>query len=228
MNMPGLDCSHWDRGTKTPLIDWTQTGQVFKFAFMKSTESDYIRDKLFKMQWAAARGHILRAPYHFFRNATNAIKQAQLMISVVDGDWGELPPVCDFEEDYAELKNLGSFLYEIEKASGRTPIIYTGVGYWTTSGGQTKAGKHYERYPLWLAKYPYDRSAVFDSWYDKMMLSMTVPFPKPPKPWKQVNFWQWTARGRPEDVPGYPAGKKAVDFNLFKGTLEELSTWGGA
>jgi GH25 family lysozyme M1 (1,4-beta-N-acetylmuramidase) len=222
MTVLGLDVSHWDKGTTVPLIDWTQANQIFKFVFLKSSERDCYRDTLFKDQWRAAAGHILRAPYHFFRNSVNAIKQAQLMIEMVNGDWGELPPVCDFEEDYASIKNLGSFLYEIEKASGRVPIIYTGTGYWTTSGGQTTAGDYYKRYPLWLAAYWYDRSDQFSAWYDKMMLQPIVLFPKPPKPWDKVTIWQWTARGKPEDVPGYPKGKLEVDFNLFNGSLVEL------
>jgi lysozyme len=97
MVLLGLDVSHWDKGTKVPLIDWAQASSLFKFAFMKCSEGDYYRDDLFKAQWRAAEGHVMRGAYHFFRGACNAIKQAQLMIEMVGGDWGELPPVQNAE-----------------------------------------------------------------------------------------------------------------------------------
>jgi GH25 family lysozyme M1 (1,4-beta-N-acetylmuramidase) len=229
MSVLGLDVSHWDKGIYFPTIDWSKAKEKFKYVFIKSSEGDYYRDDMFKTQWQAARGHVLRAPYHFFRMRSNAIKQAKLMIEMVNGDWGELPPVIDLEENYTSLTAVGSFLYEIEKECKTIPIIYTGVGFWTTSGGQTSAGNFYKRYPLWLASYWYAGSSYFENWYNSMMIhSETIKYPTPPKPWEKVTFWQWTDMGKPKDVLGYPEGKRQVDFNYFNGTEEELKKLGSS
>ena len=60
MNDLGVDVYHRDH-----LIDWSLARSKYRVAFIKVSE--YQKDPLFDEQWSAAKGHILRSGYHFFR-----------------------------------------------------------------------------------------------------------------------------------------------------------------
>jgi hypothetical protein len=80
-------------------------------------------------------------------------------------------------------------LGEVERLTGRPPIIYTGYYFWRDSVG---APTDFGRYPLWIANWT----------------SAAAPSPIPAG-WPTWTFWQWTATG---SSPGIPW---TVDLNRF-------------
>jgi hypothetical protein len=106
----------------------------------------------------------------------------------------DLPPVLDLEEtgglapwDVAQWAR--TWLQEVERLTGRPPIIYTGFYFWRDKvGGPTDFG----RYPLWIANWT------------------TAAAPSPiPSSWSTWTFWQHTSTG---SSPGIPW---TVDLNRF-------------
>ena len=89
-------------------------------------------------------------------------------------------PVLDFEENGGLAPGnvaqwARNWLQEVERLTGRTPIIYTGYYFWRDSvGGPTDFG----RYPLWVA-----------SWTNAAAPALI------PSSWSTWTFWQWTSTG---------------------------------
>jgi hypothetical protein len=86
------------------------------------------------------------------------------------------------------------FLDEIERLTGKKPIIYTSPGFWESELGDTSM---FAEYPLWVAHYG-------------------TTSPRIPGGWSRYTFWQYTQEG---SVPGVTG---AVDRNRFNGTIADL------
>jgi GH25 family lysozyme M1 (1,4-beta-N-acetylmuramidase) len=229
-----IDVSKWDTanlvaGVSQPIpVDWQKArdNNGIALAIVKASEA-LGEDPGFRMQWAAAKGILPRMAYHYFRPNVNAIQAAAAFVSIVK-TFG-FDPTTDFVALDFESKPLlmtsnsmllaaASWLYEVEKALTIRPMIYTGYYFWLENGGanQTWGAK----YPLWLAQYPYDSTAMFGEtdfvrWRDLIDTGMLKP--KTPAPWTTPAIWQITARAKPESIAGYPLGtghKLAVDFNF--------------
>jgi lysozyme len=72
---------------------------------------------------------------------------------------------------------IGQFLAEIQKVSGKTPVIYTESDFWSMCTGNSGA---FSSYPLWLADYG-------------------TASPPAMAGWSSPAFWQYTSAGT---VPG--------------------------
>lgn len=191
----GVDVSGWQKQ-----VDWAQVAASgVKFATIKASEGLSYRDTMFKKHWnSAKREGILRNAYHFFHPRMDPVKQAELFLSVLGSDRGELWPVIDIEwtDGMSKLDAAGAdaalkFLERLEK-DACLPEIYTAIGFFHGVPGPERFGK----YKIWLAQYG-------------------VTCPSVPPPWTEWNFWQYTDH---EPVPG--AGK--IDASLFNGTLDQL------
>jgi GH25 family lysozyme M1 (1,4-beta-N-acetylmuramidase) len=104
-----------------------------------------------------------------------------------------LPVVLDIEPDpYTQREHtnqcyglspaamvewIGQFLTEIQRDTGKTPIIYTTSGWWDLCTGSSTA---FGTYPLWIAEYGASNPAL-------------------PAGWNNYTFWQYTSSGT---VPG--------------------------
>jgi lysozyme len=214
----GVDVSRYE-----PNVDWRKLReQGFKFAIMKATESTNIVDPLFATHWAGARAEgILRGAYHYLHAGEDAGKQANLFISTVGSDQGELPPIVDLEdaanEDQSNSKIIASckaILDLIEKSFGRKPIVYSRRNYMdqhmTING---KAPDWAKDYDLWLAQYPYK--------FDPAM-HPNVNMPSQPPGWtKGWKFWQYSEHGIVDGITDNNRPTQ-VDLNWFNGTEAEL------
>lgn len=221
----GADFSRWELKT----IDFSQARQVIDFAFIKVSEGTVL-DPLFRAQWAAAKGYILRSGYHYFRPSIDPGAAARMFSEYMGSDGGEIPPALDLETTDGRpdtLERARIWLETFEAKTDIRPIVYSSPGFLN----YVKAANYpfLRRYRFWIAQYYYD------NWSDEdrarrlaAILSgeYVPPFPGPVAPWLEgPEFWQYTAIGDPEALPGYYTGtgsKKEVDFNLYKGTREEL------
>lgn len=156
MQMPkGIDISHYQ--TK---IDWPLLAKEISFIAIRASVSTG-KDKLFTQHWQNAKSvGLLRGAYHFFAPWRDAKTQAALLWSRIENDPGELPPVLDVEAlkpprgGVAISSNIliswvGACLQEIERLSGRKPILYT----YSAFAQQHQLGKAFGDYLLWLADY---------------------------------------------------------------------------
>jgi GH25 family lysozyme M1 (1,4-beta-N-acetylmuramidase) len=232
----GIDVSKWDaaklvagKNVWTP-IDWRRARDESKIALaiIKASEGMY-EDPAFPLQWAAAKPHLPRMAYHYFRADVNAIQAAAKFVDILrragyDPRYDSV--ALDVEVKPTLMLNatfwayVGSWLYEVEKALGDLPYIY--VGYWFAV--ETKAPPTLGRYPLWLAQYPYDfkDAPLYDAitlsqWEARVASGLLWPR-LPTDIWKTVAIWQMTARCMPSNIAGYPTGpgtKLAVDWNIL-------------
>ena len=192
----GIDISHhqgdinWQR-----LKNGTPGEPPISFVYIKATEGSSHCDKRFDKNWEAAkRSGITRGAYHYFGTKSSGDKQAQLFISRVKLEKGDLPPMVDVEDEPQdpilyrhELKKFISILEEHYKVK---PIIYT----YKKFHARHINNAHFNGYPLWIARYNVTDPGIISKWI----------------------IWQCTDKGR---LPGIP---EKVDINVFNGTMEEL------
>ena len=195
--LPGIDVSHWQGA-----IDWSAVaGDGVTFAFIKATEGGDYTDPRFAANWAGAqRAGVLRGAYHFFRPQTDAMAQAAHFLRAVPFTRGDLPPVLDVEVTdgrsmEAVAAGVRTWLQEVERATGRRPIVYTRASFWTAQMGTQFGG-----YPLWVAHYG-------------------VSQPNIPAGWGGWAFWQHSDAGRVAGITG------GVDLNWFNGGRAELESF---
>lgn len=127
--------------------------------YIKATEGEGTKDKLFRDHWnGAAEAGLRRGAYHFYIASRDPLKQAANYISVVGQlHVSDLPPVLDVEAqsvrrntDKEKLnKDLRIFLEAIEKHYGRRPYIYTNESFLKDYLDDDLV----ENYPLWIARY---------------------------------------------------------------------------
>ena len=148
----GVDVSHHQKD-----IDWLRLkGVSAQFAYIKASEGATFRDPKFITNWNEALGAgVLPGAYHFFTLCKTGHEQAKNFLGALASIKGNgLPPAVDLEfggncgkrptveEFTAELK---SFLDEIEKAVGCTPILYVTQEFYDAY----VAGR-FPQYRLWV------------------------------------------------------------------------------
>ncbi len=184
-------------------IDWHAVKAAgTRFAFIKATEGgDYI-DPMFRANWDAAKAAgVPRGAYHFVFWCRPAHEQAQWFIQHIPNDPDALPPVLDLEwnthsrtcprkvDRETALEKARLMLRELERHTGKRPIIYTDI---TFHREVLEGMSEFDRYPFWLrsvAAEPHERYHA-----------------------RRWTFWQFTATGR---VPGI---RGDVDRNAFYGS----------
>ncbi|WP_028591111.1 glycoside hydrolase family 25 protein [Paenibacillus massiliensis] len=197
----GIDVSRY-QGT----VDWRKVRAAGKsFAFIKATQGSTYRDPNYTTNVKGARAAgVLDGAYHFVdaTSTEEAVRQAQNFAKALQDEGGAssfaFPPVMDYENNPANLSKpqinaiAKSFLNELERLTGRKPMIYTGNSF--ANQFDASLGS----YTLWIARYSTTR----------------VPADTPA--WKQWDFWQYSDSGRVNGIQG------AVDLNVYRGTEQEL------
>jgi len=209
-----VDVSHYQGD-----IDWQALySQGVRFVFVKCSQADW-KDDRFNAHWAAAKkAGMLRGAYHYMTWNTSAVTQARAFINALGNDIGELPPVCDYEmragAPGATVMSavLRGWLYYVEQAIQKPPIIYTGISFWQQYG--TKAD-WVLRHPLWLAFYALEPqpSSYPPPSYLRASADAYTPLPWGAGKW---SFWQYSDRGR---LTGSP---DRIDLDVFNGSEAQL------
>jgi GH25 family lysozyme M1 (1,4-beta-N-acetylmuramidase) len=179
-------------------------------------------DKRFKSHWEGARREgILRGAYHYLFAGQDPIKQADLFISTLGADRGELPPIVDLEDKYNEnepnrkiISTCKAMLDRIEQAVGRKPMIYSRTTYLQDHVSvNRKAPAWAKEYPLWVAQYPWVFRA--DGMPNKNM-------PTQPEGWSNWLFWQYSEKAIIDGVTDNSGLPTACDLDWFRGTVDDL------
>ncbi len=184
----GIDVAQY-QGT----IDWSKVaGSGIGFAFARVSDGTHFPDPEFAANWSGMKANgVVRGVYQYFRAGTDPTAQANLLLGAVGTlQPGDLPPVCDVETLDGQsastlVANLKTWVSAIKTATGLTPIIYCGSGFWNTLG--TTMGND----DLWVANWQ-------------------VSSPSIPSGWVTWWFWQYNDTGT---IPGVPSAPDVDVFN---------------
>ena len=195
----GIDVSHHQEA-----INWDSVkGAGVSFVFVKATEGiDYV-DSMFTTNWSdLANENMIRGAYHFYVSDDDPEQQAEWFVNNVGSFDNVLPPVVDVERaghrhltPEAYIDNLMLCLIQIEKLTGKKPIIYSSPRF----ASEYLIHQNIGQYELWIAEYGVDQPTLPDPWAQPG--------------WK---FWQYTYQ---DIVPGVP---KRVDKNIFSDKFHKL------
>jgi lysozyme len=140
-------------------VDWmaVHEGGV-QFAYIKATEGGDRIDPKFFQNWAGARAAGLpRGAYHFVYWCRPWQEQMAWFEKTVPAEPDALPPVLDVEvtgdsptcrrhlEREQTLRDIKGMLVEMERYTGKKPVIYTTVDFY----GSIIEGALHE-YPIWI------------------------------------------------------------------------------
>lgn len=173
----GIDVSHHQGKINWDTLFHTSLSPAIQFVYVKATEGKDHLDR----EWEYNRKELLRknikhGAYHFFRPGTNPIDQANHFLNNYRVRETDLAPVLDVEVESASdkelIQNMSIFLNEIEKRTGKRPIIYTSFHFY-----RTKFQDHFPEYKFWIAAY-------------------SEPFLLPKD--ERILYWQFTDKG---DLP---------------------------
>jgi lysozyme len=165
------DLSHWEEHFNIDAYDCP-------ILLNKCTDGlDFVDNTHKPRKDACAKKGILYSGYHFFETAFDPIAQAEFYVKK-HGDF-TINPILDYETngsqtegDLKRHKNeCYEFLCHVEKLTGKTPIIYTGLSL----ANYIAFDEKFSRFPLWIAAY---RS--------KSNIPLT------PKPWHDFFAWQFS------------------------------------
>lgn len=151
-----IDVSHHNADPPKAPINWPRVKAAgVTRAYIKATESNNFTDPRFSVHWAGAKAvGIQRGAYLFFRGNANGKSQAARFLMAVGADLGELPPAVDVEAGADGVTRatftarLRECLQELERLTGRKPVIYTRATAWDTL---TTRPSWVSEYRLWLA-----------------------------------------------------------------------------
>ncbi len=206
-NLIGPDVSFYQDAETTPQgINFVKMKQLAGYVIIRAGQNVWI-DSDFKTNWRNAKAAELpRGSYWFYDSRAEPKEQAELWISALEGDFGELPLFADFEEayggPYTGWKHWKTFLDRLDALNGNREIgIYTAYYYWVrhapNATSEASSLQYFKRFPLWIANYG-------------------VTTPLVPKPWNtnEWTFWQFTDSG---DGDQYGVESSRIDLNYFNG-----------
>jgi GH25 family lysozyme M1 (1,4-beta-N-acetylmuramidase) len=194
------DCSFY-QADPPKMIDFDKMRTQTPAVILRAGQRNYI-DRDFVYNWQAAKAAGLARGSYFFYDSREAPKrQAEKFVSAFDGDFGELPMWCDFEEKYngayGGWRNWYDFMENIKILTSHPLGVYTGYYYFEENAhGQTYFGQ----YPLWIARY-------------------NAPVPLVPSVWQDWALWQYTDNG---DGTQYGVHSLNIDLNYCKLEVPEV------
>lgn len=145
----GIDVSHHNGE-----IDWDKVAlQKIKFVYIKASEGNDLQDRRFQQNWNEVRRvGLIPGAFHVFGNCSSGTEQAQNFLSVWHDRMITLPPAVDVSSGPRcktlkgnQKDELRLFLYEIQSATGRSPIIYDSQTQF--AGTESSSG---ETEPRWV------------------------------------------------------------------------------
>ncbi|MDX3756580.1 lysozyme [Streptomyces mirabilis] len=175
-------------------VDWQSArAKGARFVYVKATESHTYRNPYFGRQYDGARdAGILRGAYHFaVPDKSSGTTQAAYFVrngGAWRADGWTLPPALDMEYNPYDKKRkcyglskarivswIQAFSDELERETGRRPVIYTTTHWWNTCTGGS--GAFAANHALWLARYDSADTGTL------------------PAGWSTWTFWQYDNSG---------------------------------
>nr|WP_299200989.1 GH25 family lysozyme [uncultured Brumimicrobium sp.] len=152
-NSFGIDISHHQGKINWDTLFSGHISPAIQFVYVKATEGKSHIDH----EWEYNRNALLKkkvkhGAYHFFRPEVNAIEQVDHFLKHYHPKNNDLAPVLDVEieasSDKALIENVGLFLNEVEKRTGKRPLIYTSYHFY-----KTKFEDQFLNHKFWIARY---------------------------------------------------------------------------
>ncbi|MER5346996.1 lysozyme [Streptomyces mirabilis] len=175
-------------------VDWQSAKEKgARFVYVKATESHTYRNPYFGRQYDGARdAGILRGAYHFaVPDKSSGATQAAYFVrngGAWRADGWTLPPALDMEYNPYDKKHkcyglskarivswIQGFSDELQRETGRRPVIYTTTHWWNTCTGGS--GAFAANHALWLARYDSADTGAL------------------PAGWSTWTFWQYDNSG---------------------------------
>lgn len=212
----GADISFWQDDPTTPqFIDFKKMADNLDFVIIRAGQNLW-SDKAFSRSWRESKeAGIPRGSYWFYDSRADPKRQAEKYIETLGGDFGELPLVADFEDNYGgsfgTIWHLYDFLERLKQlAPQKSIMIYTGYYYWnekisSVSPSEKARLRYFAQYDLWLAWYGISESEIIC-----------------PQPWRSSGgwtLWQYTSSG---DGKKYGVESREIDLNFFNGSPEQF------
>lgn len=215
----GIDVSVYD-----PVVNWNKVrAQGYRFAYIRSSygvsNNQTMMDTMFQAHWAGAKAAgVLRGAYHYLRASQDGTKQAIEYLRIANPQAGDLPAALDLEEAFNQdatnaqfIKNAEAFLKKVEQETGIKPMVYSRASFLKEKVSQAngKAPAWAKDYRMWVAHWTYS--------YNENIKPIEAAG------WAPYTFWQYS--GEKEYLDGITNELGApilVDFDVFKGTLEDL------
>ncbi|KAB1143030.1 hydrolase [Streptomyces luteolifulvus] len=151
-------------------VDWQHAkAKGARFVYVKATESTGYRNPYFGRQYDGAReAGIIRGAYHFaLPDKSSGSAQAAFFVrngGAWSGDGWTLPPALDIEYNPYDRKRrcygltrarmaawIRSFSDEVNRLTGRRPVIYTTAHWWNMCTGSSRAFG--SDHALWIARH---------------------------------------------------------------------------
>ena len=206
----GIDVSHYET------VDFAKVkASGVAFAIMKATEGTGYVDPTFASYYAEAKANgLVRGAYHFHRASSDPKQQIDHFLANVSPTAGDLPLILDVEDVNSGMSasaitaNVLACLQYLEQKTGRKPMMYTGMWYWS---GNMNNPLGFDKYPLWMSSYP-------ASWASAQNHTACPSIPSDFPGWV---MWQYSD-GSQSDAPSVAGVGKSCDRNFFNGTLGEL------
>lgn len=204
--VPGIDVSHWQG-----VIDWARVAASgVRYCWVKAGQGNGGKDPRWLENVRGCNEHqIPVGAYHFAvpdRGCGDALAEARYCVARMAGLQLELPPVLDLEDNGAKLAPAEleawalAWLAEVERLTGRKPILYSGTHFLTKHAGAGKqlaaSGVRY-----WVARYRGGKHTD----------------PGPLGAFKAWTIWQHSCTGKVDGIKGN------VDLNVLNGGQAELA-----
>ncbi len=189
----GIDVSHFQGD-----VNWQEIKDAgLHFAFDKATQGTSYKDPDYQQNRTGAQAVGLKhGAYHFYVAGDDPLKQADLFLSVLNYEKGDMPPVLDLEQGGMKAgintatyqQNVLKWLTTVEQKLNVRPIVYTNHPF----GNQYLDHPDFSKYDLWIAEYEVSEPKIPNAWKDKGWL-----------------IWQRSERGKVEGAVG------DVDHDLY-------------
>lgn len=180
-NAYGIDISHHQGA-----IDWdvffASNDSIIEFVYCKVSEGENFADR----QWKNHRQRLIdekmpHGGYHFFLPSVDAQKQANNFLKHYSALQSDLPPALDVEveggSNEALITSMLIWLKEVERVTGKRPIIYTSYNFYSE-----KFKDKLDGYVFWVANY----STRSDRFTDDRII-----------------HWQFSEKGQIPGITGY-------------------------
>lgn len=218
-----IDLSHHN-SVPVSLMDTAKAGIIG--VIHKATEgASYVDDMVDNRWFFAKQAGLLWGLYHFMRPG-DMKQQAKFFVDTARKNGDDNTLLCaDHEDTGVSLKDLKVWLAEVERLSGRKPIIYSGhvLKGQLPSGGDPEISK----YLLWLAQYaskPTLPPGFKSYWLWQYTDSGTIAGVTPPTDLDAGDveavrrLWSGSGKPVPEPEPAEPA-EITVDFSAKPGCI---------
>ena len=158
--------------------------------------------------------------YHYAEPWYTYDKQVDFFAEIISDLNYDLPPTLDLEKEGCYLSFAKNFLGRLGTKTGKKPMLYTSGGYWGGLIGHENATWALDYY-LWWAQYPYTNGGVRGI-PDKIRDGS----PDLKEPFKDWDFWQFTAYGDGEyfggDYDKRYENKATLDLNVHNGGIIDM------